>query len=53
MVDLPDASVIVGGLDHWNYDPSHIPTINEERLTAKMASRSRKKHADVRTATAG
>ena len=36
MVDLPDASVIVGGLDHWNYDPSHIPTINEERLTAKM-----------------
>jgi hypothetical protein len=36
MVDLPDASIIVGGLDHWNYDPSHIPTISEERLTAKM-----------------
>jgi len=36
MVDLPNASVIIAGLDHWTYDISHIPTINEDRLTAKI-----------------
>src|SRR5207248_1872435 len=36
MVDFPDASIIVAGLDHWNYDPNHIPTISELRLTAKI-----------------
>jgi hypothetical protein len=36
MVDLPTASVIIAGLDHWNYDPAHIPNVNEARLTAKI-----------------
>lgn len=37
MIDLPDASVIVAGLDHWRYDPSQLPTIDEPRLAAKLA----------------
>ncbi len=36
MVDLPNASIIVAGLDQWTYDAAHIPTINEDRLTAKI-----------------
>lgn len=36
MVDLPDASVIIGGLDHWNYDRSQTPIIEEPRLVAKL-----------------
>lgn len=37
MIDLPDASVIVAGLDNWRYDPSRLPTIDEPRLAAKLA----------------
>ncbi len=37
MIDLPDASVIVAGLDHWRYDPTHLPIIDERRLAAKLA----------------
>ena len=37
MIDLPDASVIVAGLDHWRYDPSQLPSIDEPRLAAKLA----------------
>lgn len=36
MVDLPDASVIISGLDHWHYDRSQIPIIEEPRLVAKL-----------------
>jgi len=36
MVDLPDASVIVAGLDHWHYDQNHIPLIHEPRLVEKL-----------------
>lgn len=36
MVDLPDASVIVAGLDHWHYDPNQIPLIQEPRLVEKL-----------------
>ena len=36
MVDLPDASVIVAGLDHWRYDNDAIPTIEEPRLVRKL-----------------
>jgi hypothetical protein len=37
MVDFPEASVIVAGLDHWQYD-AHIPTpvIQEPRLVEKL-----------------
>jgi hypothetical protein len=36
MVDLPDASVIISGLDHWHYDRGQIPTVEEARLVAKL-----------------
>ncbi len=37
MVDLPDSSVIVAGLDHWRHDAKDIPLIHEPRLVAKAA----------------
>ena len=36
MVDLPDASVIVAGLDHWRYNPNQIPVVEEPRLVEKL-----------------
>jgi hypothetical protein len=36
MVDLPDASVIISGLDHWRYDNGKLPMIKEPRLVAKL-----------------
>ncbi|MFM8497051.1 MAG: DrmB family protein, partial [Planctomycetia bacterium] len=36
MIDLPDCSVIVAGLDHWRYDPARIPVIEEPRLVEKL-----------------
>ena len=37
MVDLPEASVLVAGLDHWQYDNTQpIPTIQEQRLVEKL-----------------
>lgn len=36
MVDLPEASVIISGLDHWHYDRRHIPVVEEPRLVAKL-----------------
>jgi len=37
MVDFPDASVLVSGLDHWSYDPGDLRRIEEPRLAAKLA----------------
>jgi hypothetical protein len=36
MVDLPDASVIIAGLDHWHYDRTYLPVIQEPRLVEKL-----------------
>lgn len=36
MVDLPDASVIIAGLDHWRFDPNYVPAIDEPRLVEKL-----------------
>jgi len=36
MIDLPEHSVIVAGLDHWRYDSSRIPVIEEPRLVEKL-----------------
>jgi hypothetical protein len=36
MIDLPENSVIVAGLDHWRYDTSRIPVIEEPRLVEKL-----------------
>lgn len=37
MVDLPDRSIIIGGLDGWRFDPSKPCTVDEPRLAAKLA----------------
>lgn len=37
MVDLPEASVLIAGLDHWQYDYAQLPLIDEPRLVAKLA----------------
>lgn len=47
MVDLPDASVIIGGLDHWHYDRSQISTIEEPRLIAKLRALLRGEDEEV------
>jgi len=36
MVDLPDASILVAGLDNWSYDPNSLPTVDEPRLVEKL-----------------
>jgi hypothetical protein len=36
MVDLPDASIIIAGLDHWRYDLANVPVISEPRLIRKL-----------------
>lgn len=36
MVDMPDASVIVAGLDHWHYEKGKIVEIREPRLVEKL-----------------
>ena len=37
MLDLPESSVIVGGLEGWKYEPGReIPIINEPRLIDKL-----------------
>jgi hypothetical protein len=36
MVDLPDSSVIIAGLDQWEYDHTRIPLIDEPRLVRKL-----------------
>ena len=39
MIDLPDGSVIVGGLDNWRYTPGAHPLVEEPRLVAKLRAR--------------
>lgn len=36
MVDLPDASVLIAGLDHWKYEAGRTPRIAEPRLVQKL-----------------
>jgi len=36
MVDLPDSSVIIAGLDQWEYDRTRIPIVTEPRLVGKL-----------------
>jgi len=36
MVDLPDESVLVAGLDQWYYTPGQIPVVSEPRLVEKV-----------------
>jgi len=39
MLDLPEASVLIAGIDHWRYDPTQLLPIDEPRLVAKLEER--------------
>jgi hypothetical protein len=39
MMDLPEGSVIIGGLDNWRFSPGPQPLIEEPRLLAKLRTR--------------
>lgn len=39
LMDLPEASIIVGGLDHWMYSAQQDPALEEPRLIAKIRAR--------------
>ena len=41
MVDLPDRSVVVGGLDRWSWHPNPIKVIEEPRLSNLLEARLR------------
>jgi hypothetical protein len=36
MVDFPDVSVVIAGLENWRYDAGRIPMVDESRLVAKL-----------------
>lgn len=42
MMDLPEGSVIVGGLDNWRYSTGIQPLVEEPRLVAKLRARLEK-----------
>ena len=42
MMDLPDGSVIVGGLDNWRFSPGVQTLVEEARLVAKLRVRLKK-----------
>ena len=49
MMDLPDGSVVIGGLDHWQYPTGSIPLVEEPRLVAKLRKRLEKPTLVLRT----
>jgi Domain of unknown function (DUF1998) len=46
MVDLPEASVLIGGLNRWRFGLERREIV-EERLTAKICDRLRTAHPDL------
>ena len=48
MVDLPEASVLIAGLDHWHYDPSQLHPIDEPRLVAKLSDQLERSRLTLR-----
>ncbi|HZR20692.1 MAG TPA: DUF1998 domain-containing protein [Verrucomicrobiae bacterium] len=42
MMDLPEGSVIIGGLDNWRFSPGAQPLVQEARLVAKLRARMEK-----------
>jgi hypothetical protein len=49
MMDQPEGSVIIGGLDHWRYQSGPIPIIDEPRLLAKLRARLERDDLTLRT----
>jgi len=49
MMDQPEGSVIIGGLDHWRYKSGPIPMVDEPRLLAKLRARLERDDLTLRT----
>lgn len=39
MVDLIDRAVVIGGLEHWGFDPSKIESVDDARLRRSLVPR--------------
>ncbi len=48
MMDQPEGSVIVGGLDGWRYTTGPVPLIDEPRLLAKLRARLQRPNLTLR-----
>lgn len=50
MIDLPDTSVMIAGLDHWYYDPRErqAASIQEPRLLARLGMRFGNRELELR-----
>lgn len=48
LMDLPETSIIIGGLDHWYYSGAKDPNIDEPRLIAKIRARLDNPHLTLR-----
>jgi len=48
MVDLPDKSIIVAGLEHWTHEKGRHCVVEEPRLAAKLANHLRKMSPDFK-----
>ncbi|MDR1011569.1 MAG: DUF1998 domain-containing protein [Opitutaceae bacterium] len=49
MMDQPDGSVIIGGLDSWHYGANPPPIVEEPRLLAKLRARLQRNTLTLRT----
>lgn len=49
MMDQPEGSVIIGGLDHWRYTSGPLPLVDEPRLVAKLRARLQRENLTLRT----
>lgn len=49
MMDQPEGSVIIGGLDHWHYTSGPVPLVDEPRLLAKLRARLQRDSITLRT----
>lgn len=49
MMDQPEGSVIIGGLDHWHYQSGPLPIVDEPRLLAKLRARLERDDLTLRT----
>ena len=46
MVDLPEASVLIGGLNYWKFDRERREIV-EERLSTKICEKLRHKYPEL------
>jgi hypothetical protein len=49
MMDQPEGSVIIAGLDHWRYTSGPLLLVDEPRLVAKLRARLKRDNLTLRT----